>query len=118
MGVCNNSYKDINSRKSDKLGGWRCPGTFLFVRTIGAIGSHESNIIRFCIFHYRMEDIMSRRKSRHDIFNPIMKDTISYDITRVTTNSVFIPSSLSNVCVIIFLNLMFNVLKRSNKFSV
>jgi hypothetical protein len=65
----------------------------MFVFLLGAIGSHESNIIRYCIFHYRIEDIMSRRKSRHDIFNPIMKDTISYDITRVKTNSVFISSS-------------------------
>jgi hypothetical protein len=46
--------------------------------SIGAVGSHESNIMRYCIFHYRIEDIMSRLTSRHDIFNPIMKDTISY----------------------------------------
>jgi hypothetical protein len=58
------------------------------------------------------------RRSRHDIFNPIMKDTISHDITRVRTNSVFISSSFSNFCVIIFLKFIFKVLKGSNKFSV
>jgi hypothetical protein len=93
------------------------PAVLSRAHTLGAIGSHESNIMRYCIFHYRIEDIMSRRKSRH-IFNPIMKDTISHDITRVRTNSVFISSSFSKFCVIMFLKFIFKVLKGSNKFSV